>query len=99
MWYIGPHEETVAEGAGSLQGSRRHKDGPVALDRALAFEEVEEHRNLYCGRYAMCLEVVVRRQWVSFTCRHCSLWHRRPQAEERPHQPATVLHLPAVCQR
>jgi len=67
--------------------------GPAPLARALSFEEVAQHRNLRCGLYAICLEVVVRRGWASFTCQPCSLWHRaRPLPAASG--PAQVLELP-----
>ncbi len=81
---------------------RMNHDGPRAMQRPLSFEDVVEHRNLACGRYAMCLEVVVRRQWVSFTCRMCSLWMRPHPLKEptaSPGPPAQVLYMPAVGQR
>ena len=58
-----------------LRNHRPH--GPAWLDRPLAFDEVAEHRNMACGLYGICLEVVVRRKWPSFTCRPCSLYQRR----------------------
>lgn len=81
---------------------RMNHDGPRAMHKPLSFEEVMEHRNLACGRYAMCLEVVVRRQWVSFSCRMCSLWmrpHPLKKADASSGPPAQVLFLPAVGQR
>lgn len=66
--------------------------GPVELQKPLSFEEVACHRNMACGRYAMCLEVVVRRQWLSFSCRFCDLWGRgRPAGSDRG--PAVILPL------
>jgi hypothetical protein len=77
---------------------RMMHDGPRAMNHALSFEEVAEHRNLACGRYGMCLEVVVRRQWTSFTCRLCSLW-MRPHPLKAAGQPGQLIYLPAVGQR
>lgn len=77
---------------------RMTHDGPRAMKRPLSFEEVLEHRNIACGRYAICLEVVVRRQWASFTCRMCSLW-MRPHPLKKSAEPAQVIYLPAVGQR
>ena len=77
---------------------RMTHDGPRALDRPLSFEEVVEHRNLACGRYSICLEVVVRRQWTSFSCRFCSLWQPRFPVST-PAGPAQVLFMPAMGQR
>ncbi len=73
-------------------------DGPRAMKHPLSFEEVAEHRNLACGRYAMCLEVVVHRRWASFTCRLCSLW-LRPHPLRDSAGPGQVIYLPAVGQR
>ena len=81
---------------------RMNHDGPRAMNRPLSFEEVMEHRNLACGRYGMCLEGVVRRQWTSFTCRMCSLWmrpHPLKESEASQGSPAQVIYLPAVGQR
>lgn len=78
-----------------MQKRTRRPHGPAVMEHALAFEEVQEHRNVCCRLYTICLEVAVRRKWVSFTCRPCSLWrggrHRRPNA-----QPAQVLPLRAM---
>ncbi len=67
--------------------------GPMEMHRPLAFDEVACHRNLACGRYAMCLEVVVRRQWLSFSCQLCDLWERG-FAHGRRRGPAVILPLP-----
>jgi len=77
---------------------RMTHDGPQAMNRPLDFEEVVEHRNLACGRYTMCLEVVVRRKWPGFTCRLCSLWQRRHPCKETG-SPGQIIYLPAVGQR
>lgn len=69
-------------------------NGPAALARPLSFEEVAQHRNIFCGRYAMCLEVVVNRRWTSFTCRHCSLWAGPPSKTTT--RPGTLLFFPSV---
>lgn len=66
--------------------------GPALLEWPLSVEEVAQHRNLTCGLYTICLDVVVRRQWVSFTCRPCSLWSQAP-AERVTAGPATVLPM------
>lgn len=52
----------------------RRPHGPDHWDRLLSADQVPEHRHLACGLYTICLDVVVKRQWVSFTCRTCSLW-------------------------
>jgi hypothetical protein len=85
-----------------MLSSRLTYDGPTPLERPLDYEEVGTHRHMGCGRYSMCLEVVVRRQWISFSCRFCSLWERGLSPEPPPppaRPPARVLFLPALGQR
>lgn len=65
--------------------------GPARREHPLSVEEVPEHRNLCCGLYAICLGVVVKRRWVSFTCRSCSLWSRDRASTEAG--PARVIPL------
>lgn len=78
---------------------RNHRPhGPAYLDRPLTFEQVPEHRNVDCGLYGVCLEVVVRRRWPSFTCRPCSLWHRQPRPQYGG-SPAQVLVMPLAARR
>ena len=74
---------------------RNHRPhGPAKLEHALAFDQVAQHRNLCCGLYGICLQVVVRRKWTSFSCRPCSLFMRgRPPADSEV-GPATVLPMP-----
>jgi hypothetical protein len=77
---------------------RTHRPhGPARLEKPLTFEEVAEHRNMGCGLYGICLQVVVRRRWPSFSCRPCSLWSRTP-GDRRLDQPATVLAMPMTGQ-
>ena len=77
-----------------MQPSHR-QDGPVALDAPLDYTQVARHRNITCGRYNLCLEVVVRRKWISFSCSLCSLARRR--FDDHDHQGAgRVLLLPLL---
>jgi hypothetical protein len=76
----------------TIQRSHR-PHGPARRDKQLTVEEVPEHRNITCGLYQICLDVVVRRQWASFSCRPCSLWHRNPQ-EHVNGEPAKILSMP-----
>jgi hypothetical protein len=79
---------------------RHHRPhGPAWWSRPLTFEEVAEHRNVACGVYGICLEVVVRRGWPSFTCRPCSLWRRRLWPESICVGPAEILPLRVTGQR
>lgn len=80
---------------------RSHRPhGPARRDKQLSAEEVSEHRNLACGLYLICLDVVVRRQWPSFTCRPCSLWCRNPrQSQSTSSEPGTVLSMPLQGRR
>lgn len=79
---------------------RNHRPhGPAFLGRALSFEEVGEHRHLGCGLYTLCLQVVVRRQWPSFTCQPCSLWPGRGCPANTNGVPAQVLPMPALSRR
>jgi hypothetical protein len=82
-----------------LTSRRLTYDGPTPLERPLDYEEVATHRHMGCGRYSMCLEVVVRRQWISFSCRFCSLWERRFSGPPPARRPARILFLPAMGQR
>jgi len=76
---------------------RSHRPhGPAYLDHSLAFEEVGEHRNMACGLYGLCLQVVVRRRWPSFSCGPCSLWRRRLGQDFCLPGPATVLPMPML---
>lgn len=75
----------------------RRDHGPTALPKALSFEEVADHRNVSCGRYAMCLEVVVNRRWPSFSCQYCSLWF--PACKRAAAGPARVLVMPLAGER
>ena len=71
--------------------------GPAALENPLSFEDASLHRNFACGRYLMCLELVIRRKWASFTCQGCSL--ALPLAQRmRRSRPAKVLYLPSATQ-
>jgi len=77
---------------------REHRPhGPGYWDRPLSFDQVREHRNMSCGLYGLCLEVVVRRRWPSFTCQPCSLWRgpERPPAEGR----GQLLFMPMAARR
>jgi len=77
---------------------REHRPhGPAYWDRPLSFDQVREHRNVSCGLYGVCLEVVVRRRWPSFTCQPCSLWRgpERPAAEG----PGQLLFMPLAARR
>lgn len=75
---------------------RNHRPhGPARLDQALSFEEVAGHRNFCCGLYGICLQVVVRRRWTSFSCRPCSLYTANQPKAESVVGPATVLSMPA----
>lgn len=79
---------------------RTHRPhGPAFLGRALAFEEVGEHRHLGCGLYTLCLQVVVRRQWPGFSCQPCSLWPGRCAQPSGQTGPAQVLPMPAQGRR
>lgn len=78
---------------------RNHRPhGPAWLESPLAFDEVAQHRNMACGLYGICLEVVVRRKWPSFTCRPCSLYHRSV-SDSNQVGPAEVLPMPLAGQR
>ncbi|RJX30112.1 MAG: hypothetical protein C4525_13055 [Desulfarculus sp.] len=79
---------------------RRHHrpHGPAFWPRPLSFDQVAEHRHVECGLYGICLEVVVRRHWPSFTCQPCSLWPRRCQPALAA-GPAVVLALPLAGSR
>ena len=59
----------------------RVKPGPAMLPRALTYEEVEEHRNLECEFYSICLSKA--RHWKGFSCQGCPLCnnHKKRQAE------------------
>ena len=79
---------------------RSHRPhGPAFLPQALSFEDVAEHRNLACGLYGLCLQVVVRRSWPSFTCQPCSLWRQYGGPEASSAGPATVLPMPLAGRR
>jgi len=72
---------------------RSHRPhGPAYFGRPLGFDEVKEHRNLACGLYPVCLQVVVRRQWPGFSCQPCSLWPGGQPA--RMSGPAQILSMP-----
>ena len=80
---------------------RRHHrpHGPAYLGQGLSFEEVAEHRNLVCGLYGLCLQVVVRRAWPSFSCQPCSLWRYPGGPQPFSSGPATVLPMPLAGRR
>lgn len=77
---------------------RNHRPhGPAYMGRALNFEEVREHRNICCGLYGICLEVVVRRKWPSFSCQPCSLWADPSAAQQNSQGPARVLPISTIA--
>lgn len=74
---------------------KRHNRGPVYMGKILDFGEVLFHRNLECGLYGACLDLVTKRRWVSFSCRDCELFGGHPSANRGP---ATVLQLPLAAE-
>ncbi|MBN2468638.1 MAG: hypothetical protein JXD19_10855 [Deltaproteobacteria bacterium] len=53
--------------------------GPIELNRTLQYhslytvriDEIEDHRNLGCFFYDLCLKVAAVKNWRSFTCKYC----------------------------
>lgn len=79
--------------------ARDHRPhGPEPWDRPLDVDQVPQHRHLGCGLYTICLDVVVRRKWPSFTCQACSLWPGTP-APAPTREPGAVLWLPLAARR
>ncbi len=50
---------------------------PTARPSLVKHEEVEDHRSLSCSQYDACLDVVLRRRWLSWTCSRCALFPLR----------------------
>ncbi|MCG3172674.1 MAG: hypothetical protein GMKNLPBB_00828 [Myxococcota bacterium] len=71
---------------------------PVALDHCLSFDEIDQHRHLYCRHYDDCLDEMENR--VGFTCMHCPVFHQwqrqgspAPERETRESSPLIAESL------
>lgn len=54
---------------------------PSPLDEVLPIEAVDAHRDIWCRHYDGCLDVAVRRGWISWSCASCPL---RGKAQVKP---------------
>lgn len=53
---------------------------PTRLAHTLTEAQVEEHRRVYCARYANCLDHAHAGGWISWSCKEC------PVVEELPRE-------------
>ena len=54
---------------------------PKPRNALLPIEAVDAHRDIWCRHYDGCLDVAVRRGWISWSCASCPL---RGQAQVKP---------------
>ncbi|WP_426756876.1 hypothetical protein [Myxococcus sp. Y35] len=58
--------------------------------RAESFS-IDEHRNVHCRFYGGCIDVAVKKDWDSFTCAKCPLFHE----DRAPGASAYAFNQPA----
>ena len=49
----------------------------VKLDLPLTLRSVSQHRYMDCERYDKCLNKVIKKGWVSFSCSRCPKFIKR----------------------
>jgi len=54
---------------------------PKPLSKTLQFEEVDDHRALFCPNYTECLDTAERNRWASFTCSNCEFFLKGKKEE------------------
>lgn len=60
---------------------RLHYPRPSPRSALLPIEAVDAHRDIWCRHYDGCLDVAVRRGWISWSCASCPL---RRKAQVKP---------------
>lgn len=59
-------------------------DGAVPVEsRLLTFDEVEDHRRLWCRRQASCLDYAERNAWPSYSCTLCPVRDELTEEERK----------------